>query len=152
MSGWLGVFDLFAVILVVLLALLLGYVTYLVVRRRVLRRRGASIEMSINRSGEPTARGWVLGLGIYGVDEIEWYRTFSMSWLPHHRLQRREVNVVGTRTPDLDESYVLGEAHSIVELHTSTPVRQVAMGTASVTAFLAWLEASPPGRRGGRSV
>ena len=71
MPLWLELLD--AAGLVVLLVLLYGLL--LVVRRRVLSRHGGTFELSHRlRPGDEPGRGWLLGLGRYSGDELEWFR------------------------------------------------------------------------------
>ena len=70
----------------VVLLLLLVYGLSLVARRRWLDRRGGTFELSVRlRPGHGT-RGWVLGLGRYADDQLEWFRIFSLS--PWPRMSR----------------------------------------------------------------
>jgi hypothetical protein len=61
----------------VLLGLALIYGIALVIRRGVLSRHGGTFEMSYRVRSEKTGRGWLLGLGRYSGDDLEWFRFFS---------------------------------------------------------------------------
>ena len=65
----------------------------LVVRRRVLSRHGGTFELSVRDANQPDGRGWVLGLGRYREDSLEWFRIFSPLPVPDA--------VVATQRPDL---------------------------------------------------
>ena len=70
----------------VLLLLVLVYGLCLVVRRRWLSRNGGTFEFSVRVRSGRAGRGWVLGLGRYSVDELEWFRIFSLSPRPEAHL------------------------------------------------------------------
>ncbi len=142
MPLWLWLVDSLA-LLVVASALLL---VALVVRRRLLTRRGGAFEMSVNRHPEASARGWMLGIAVYGSTEVEWFRGFSLSLRPKYRLPRGAVQVDGRRPPQGAESYALHDGHVIVNAHGPTPIRQLAVSPSSLTGLLAWLESLPPGQ------
>ena len=72
-----------------LLVLVLLYGLALVVRRRVLSRHGGTFELSHRVRPGKAGRGWVLGLGRYSGDTLEWFRIFSLSPRPQARLAAR---------------------------------------------------------------
>ncbi len=63
----------------VLLLLVLGYGLALVVRRRIIARHGGTFELSHRARPSGDGRGWVLGLGRYSGEKLEWFRVFSLS-------------------------------------------------------------------------
>lgn len=142
MPLWLWLVDSLA-LLVLLAALLLASFA---VRRRWLTRRGGAFEMSVNRNEEASARGWVLGVAVYGAGDVEWYRAFSLAMRPKYRFPRGDVLIEGRRVPDGAESYAIHAGHVIVRTENPTPVRQLALSRSALTGLLAWLESSPPGR------
>ena len=71
-----------AVVVLGLLALAL-----LALRRRLLTRRGGTFDCSLRLREAPHGKGWVLGVGRYNGDDLEWYRVFSYS--PRPRRVRR---------------------------------------------------------------
>ena len=66
----------------VLLVLVLLYGVALVVRRRLLSRHGGTFELSYRVRSERAGRGWLLGLGRYSGESLEWFRIFSLSPRP----------------------------------------------------------------------
>jgi hypothetical protein len=87
----------------------------------------------------------VLGIGRYAGDELEWYRVFSYATRPRRSFSRRGLRVVESRAPDGVEVYSLLSGAVVVRcLDQDTPV-ELAMGDASLTGFLSWLESAPPG-------
>src|SRR4051812_39239724 len=75
MSAWQWLLDSAGALLLVVVA----YGLLLVVRRRVLSRHGGTFELSVRVRSSQAGRGWVLGLGRYRDDRLEWFRIFSPS-------------------------------------------------------------------------
>jgi Protein of unknown function (DUF2550) len=149
MWQWDWVVDVVGIALVLALLLPIG----LIVRRRLISRRGTAFELSVNtRSTGATTRGWILGLGRYHDDRLDWFRFFSMSWRPKRRFQRGDLEVVERRTPEGAEAFALYSGHIVVEFRTTRGPVQLAMSEPSLTALLAWLESAPPGRQSRRVV
>jgi hypothetical protein len=130
-----------------LLLLLLFYGLCLVVRRRWISRNGGTFEFSVRVRSSRAGRGWILGVGRYNGDDLEWFRIFSLA--PRARLtyRRDELEYVGRRDPAGAEAYSLYSGHIIVSCRTPTGPLEVAMSPEALTGFLAWLEAAPPGQR-----
>jgi hypothetical protein len=61
-----------------LLVLVLVYGLALVVRRRLLSRHGGTFELSYRVRSERAGRGWLLGLGRYSGEQLEWFRIFAL--------------------------------------------------------------------------
>jgi len=129
-----------------LLLLVLLYGIWLVFRRRWLSRNGGTFEFSARVRSGRAGRGWVLGLGRYSGDVLEWFRIFSVSPRPKIDFQRVELAYVGRRDPAGVESYSLYSGHIIVTCTTPEGPLHVAMSPEALTGFLAWLEAAPPGQ------
>lgn len=134
-----------AVVLVacaLLLALGLGV---LFLRRYVLQREGG-FDMCLRAgSVEGWAGGWVFGIGRYRGDDLEWFRTFSFSARPKRSMRRDGIDVVSRRAPDADEAYELPAGHIVLACADGEAEVEISMTDAAATAFLAWLEAAPPG-------
>ena len=143
MPWWAWLLD--AVGLLLLLTLLYGIA--LVVRRRWISRDGGTFEFSVRVRSNRAGRGWLLGVGRYSGDLLEWFRIFSLAPGPKLRFQRGELEYVGRRDPVGAESYSLYSGHVVVTCETPTGPLEVAMSPEALTGFLAWLEAAPPGRR-----
>jgi hypothetical protein len=129
----------------VLLLVVVGYGLLLVVRRRILARNGGTFELSVRVRSKVAGRGWVLGLGRYHGDRLEWFRIFSPWPRPRRRWARIDLEIVGQREPTEPESFALYSGHRIVECSTPAGPVQLAMSPSAVTGFSAWLEAAPPG-------
>ena len=130
-----------------LLLLLLLYGLALVFRRRWISRNGGTFEFSVRVRSGRAGRGWILGVGRYTGDDLEWFRIFSLGLGPRFTYRRSELEYVGRRDPAGAEAYSLYSGHVIVTCRTPTGPLEVAMSPNALTGFLAWLEAAPPGRR-----
>ncbi|MBY9075645.1 DUF2550 domain-containing protein [Nocardioides sp. WL0053] len=131
----------------VVLLLVLLYGLALVFRRRWISRDGGTFEFSVRVRSTRAGRGWVLGVGRYSGDALEWFRIFSLAPGPKVVLRRSELEYVGRRDAEGAEAYSLYSGHIIVECLTPTGPLEVAMSPSALTGFLAWLEAAPPGQR-----
>lgn len=148
--------EAFELVVLAAICILLPLVA-LTVRRRYLARYGAAFECSArldlpiadatpgSTSGPTPNPRWVLGVGCYRGEFFEWYRFFSLSLRPRLSWHRREIVVRETRDPDALEATSLYASHRIVRFGVGEDVFDVAMDAGSVTGFLAWLEAAPPG-------
>lgn len=147
-------------ILVLVLLLVLAAVLTLVVRRRWLSRSAVTFECSA-RLDVPLAAGsaaaeapvdpptprprWALGVARYNGEFLEWFRYFSFSSKPQLSWQRTGISVVETRQPDSVEAISLYNSHRIVRIGSIGSQYELAMDAGSITGFMAWLEAAPPG-------
>lgn len=129
----------------VLIGLILLYGVALVVRRRVLSRNGGTFELSYRVRPERVGRGWLLGLGRYSGDTLEWFRIFSLSPRPKRVWQRPDLTYGGRREPIGVEQMSLYPDHVVVSCSTPQGPLELAMGPPSLTGFQAWLESGPPG-------
>jgi hypothetical protein len=134
---------------VVLLLIILFGLT-LVVRRRVLSRHGGTFELSVRDASQPDGRGWVLGLGRYREDSLEWYRIFSPMPKPKRSWSRNDLTFVSRRAPRGSEEYALYAGHVVVVCATPRGEVELAMSPSSLTGLQSWLEAGPPGSRPSR--
>ena len=145
MPVWQWVVDIAAVVL--LAALLYGL--YLVVRRRLLSREGGTFELSVRLFTEHPGRGWALGLGRYRGNQLEWFRIFMPGWRPRLAWDRTTLTYQGRREPTEQERTALFAGQIIVTCDTPDGTKELAMSEASLTGWLSWLEAGPPGQRVG---
>ena len=142
MPLWLELLD--AAGLVVLLVLLYGLL--LVVRRRVLSRNGGTFELSHRmQPGQEPGRGWLLGLGRYSGEELQWFRIFTLAVRPKRSWHRSRLTYDGAREPEGAERTVLYPNHLVVDCQSPQGVVELAMSRESLTGFQSWLEARPPG-------
>lgn len=128
----------------VLLLVIVLYGALLIIRRRWLARGGGTFELSARTRPTDSGRGWVLGVGRYDADALEWFRVFSLWPGPKRRYRRDEVTFRGQRGPTEAESYSLYAGHVVVVCSTPSGDFELAMSPASLTGFQSWLEAAPP--------
>jgi hypothetical protein len=131
----------------ILLLLTLFYGLALVVRRRWIARHGGTFEFSVRVRSRKAGRGWVLGVGRYSGDFLEWFRIFSLALRPKLVFRRADLEYLDRRDPVGAEAYSLYSGHIIVSCGTPSGPQEVAMSPEALTGFLAWLEAAPPGQR-----
>lgn len=133
------------VIGLVLLAVLL-YAIALVLRRRAIARHGGTFELSYRKRSANPGRGWVLGIGRYTGESLEWFRIFSLSPRPSRSWNRDELTYSGKREPEGHERNTLYTGHLVVTCHAEDDgTVELGMSPSSLTGLQAWLEAGPPG-------
>ncbi|HSV37308.1 MAG TPA: DUF2550 domain-containing protein [Nocardioidaceae bacterium] len=142
MPAWQWVADAAGAVLV----LVLLYGVCLVIRRRWINHHGGTFEFSVRVRPQRAGRGWVLGLGRYSEDQLEWFRVFSILPKPKLILHRAEVSYEGRREPEGPETYSLYAGHVIIQCRTPMGLIEVAMSQDALTGFLSWLESGPPGQ------
>lgn len=129
-------------------ALLLLCVLYgagLIVRRRLLSRHGGTFELSHRHRMDRPERGWVLGMGRYSGETLEWFRVFSLSPRPKKTWSREELEYDGRREPLGAEHASLYPDHLVIRCQSPDGLVELAMSVSSLTGFQSWLEAMPPG-------
>ncbi|MFC6153762.1 DUF2550 domain-containing protein [Nocardioides yefusunii] len=139
-DGWLLLLDVLGVLLV--LVLIAG--VWLVVRRRVIARDGGTFELSHRSRVDRDGRGWVLGVGRYSGERLEWFRFFSLSPRPHRIWLRDDVDFVGRRDRVGAEDVSLYDDHVVVRCGSADGEVEFAMSESSLMGLQAWLEAGPP--------
>lgn len=137
-----------ASLLVVLVVLALGGI---VLRRRVLQRRGGTFDCSLRECTSALGKGWMLGVARYESESLQWHRVFSWSPRPRRVVSRRNLELVSRRTPLGAEAHVLLAGAIIVQCRAERTEIELAMQPGALTGFLSWLESAPPGEPG-RSV
>jgi hypothetical protein len=141
MPLWQWLVDVAAVLL--LLPLLFGVA--LIVRRRWLSRSGGTFELSHRLRMARPGRGWVIGLGRYQGETLEWFRVFSLSLRPKRVWSRGDLTYAGRREPTEGEAMSLYADHVIATCTTPDGPCELAMSPSSLTGFQSWLESGPPG-------
>ncbi|MBI3687662.1 MAG: DUF2550 domain-containing protein [Actinobacteria bacterium] len=135
-----GTIEVIALVLVAAAALL-----FLLAARRWYLLRVGAIDVTLRDRPGTGGRGWVLGVGRYGGDELLWFRVFSLALTPSRSVSRRTLEIVGRRRPDGTESWAVAPGSVILECRLDSAPLQLAMGEEALTGFLSWLEAAPPG-------
>ncbi len=141
MPIWEGLLESAAVVL--LLVLLLGI--SLVVRRRWFSRHGGTFELSYRARTSSPGAGWLLGLGRYADDRLEWFRFFSLSPRPKRVWNRDSLTYVERRDPEGSEFLSLYPGHVVIRCDTPAGEIELALNPSSLMGFQSWLEAAPPG-------
>ncbi|PWN04102.1 DUF2550 domain-containing protein [Nocardioides silvaticus] len=141
MAWWEWLLDVSGIVLLLLLAFGIG----LVVRRRVLARHGGTFELSHRLTADEGGRGWVLGMGRYSGEKLEWFRIFTLSPRPKRVWERDQLSYDGRREPIGAEQASLYPDHVVIRCASRAGDVELAMSPASLTGFQAWLEAKPPG-------
>ncbi len=118
------------------------------VRRTLLQRGGATVDMSIRSPGARPGRGWTLGVGRYEADLLAWYRAFSLNPRPVRTIARRGLSIERRRKPAGQETLAVMSGSVILECETEDGDLEIALPEGSVTGFLVWLESAPPGPAG----
>lgn len=135
-----------ALVLGLVVALLLPVIG-LVVRRRWLSLRGWVFDCSLRYAGTASTGGWMLGVACLAGERFEWYRVFSLSLRPRVCLARGGSQVSSTREPTSTEAASLYDQGRIAVLDGGQDQVEIALAPRDMTAFLSWIEASPPGVR-----
>ncbi|MBZ5734251.1 DUF2550 domain-containing protein [Nocardioides sp. TRM66260-LWL] len=128
-----------------LLGLFVAYGLALVVRRRVIARDGGTFELSYRARSTRTGRGWLLGVGRYSGERLEWFRFFSLAARPKISWERSDLVYAGRRDAVGPEEMSLYPDHVVIVCEGPVGDVELAMAPASLTGFQAWLEAKPPG-------
>jgi hypothetical protein len=132
-------------ICVVALLLLLFAVFF---RRRLLMVRGGTIRLQVRVSTMVPGRGWSHGVGVFAGDELRFYRMFSFAFRPTRILDRGLLLVEERRRAEGPERLSVGGHWVILRCVSGPSELEIAMVESTVTGFLSWLEAAPPGSPG----
>jgi len=116
----------------------------LFIRRQVIAR-GGTIEVSLRLSTYVEGRGWSPGIARFVGEELHWYRVFSFAPRPRRVFQRRALVVEQRRRPDIAEERSLPGQTVVLSCRDDRDRVEIAMAETTVTGFLSWLEAAPPG-------
>lgn len=125
------VWDVLGGVAVVILVLAVAFL----IRLRRLAGRVGAFELALRRTGQ---RGWASGIGIFGDDDVEWYRLVSLGWRPRLRFHRPDI--------ELGELRHRGSNGRIVDVELDCAGRHydLAMLEDSHSALVAWLESAAP--------
>jgi hypothetical protein len=123
-----------------LAALFLGGVA---IRRRLLRHRGGTVDLSLRLREWRRGYGWALGVGRYDGDQLLWYRLLSLAPRPRRTLPREGLTLERRRTPERTEALNLMPGAVVVECRSDGGRVELAMSDAAYPGFLSWLEAAP---------
>ncbi|MET8259878.1 DUF2550 domain-containing protein [Micromonospora sp. NPDC005553] len=124
---------------------ILGALLTLFVRRALVTRSGGIIRLSVRVSTMLDGRGWSPGFGRFAGDELRWYRMFSFAIRPKRVLSRKGLAVERRRLPEGQERFSMPADWVILRCTSHHAPVEIAMARSTVTGFLSWLEAAPPG-------
>ncbi|MEJ3750910.1 DUF2550 domain-containing protein [Actinomycetes bacterium KLBMP 9797] len=113
--------------------------------RRAIMARVGTIRLNLRVSTLVIGRGWSAGFGRFIDDELRWYRMFSFAIRPKRVLSRHGLVVERRRAPEGPERLVLPGDWVILRCLSHQAPVEIAMAKSTVTGFLSWLEAAPPG-------
>ncbi|GAB3152533.1 DUF2550 domain-containing protein [Micromonospora sonneratiae] len=125
--------------------ILLVTIAVLFVRRALVTRAGGIIRLSVRVSTLLDGRGWSPGFGRFVGDELRCYRMFSFALRPKRVLSRRGLGVDLRRLPEGQERLIMPADWIILRCTNRHAPVEIAMAESTVTGFLSWLEAVPPG-------
>jgi hypothetical protein len=125
--------------------ILLAALVLLFVRRWLLVRHGGTIELYLRLSNLVIGRGWAPGFARFSGEQLRWYRMFSFSLRPRRVLARRGLAVESRRFPNGSERLSLPEDWIVLRCMSHHAPVEIAMAPLTVTGFLSWIEAAPPG-------
>lgn len=130
----------------VLLVVVVVVGVVLVARRVHLLRRGGSIVV-LRGLPAPEGRGWRHGVLRYDEEALEFYRVASVRLGPDRRVARRRLTVADRRRARPAERDTVPPGSTVLLLDDGRGEVELALAGGSLTAFLAWVESSPPSRR-----
>jgi hypothetical protein len=114
-------------------------------RREIIARGRGTIELSFRLTTLIAGRGWSPGIARFNGDELRWYRVFSFAPRPRRILSRRNLAFESRRVPDSPELMSLPGDWVVVRCTSNHAPVEIAMAEATLTGFLSWIEAAPPG-------
>jgi hypothetical protein len=117
-------------------------------RRRLLMLGGGTIRLQVRVNTMVPGRGWSAGIGQFVGDELRFHRMFSFAFRPKRVLNRRGLTVDFRRLPEGPERLTMPGHWVILLCMTEESDLEIAMAETTVTGFLSWLEAGPPGQSG----
>ncbi|GAB3338071.1 DUF2550 domain-containing protein [Micromonospora halotolerans] len=126
-------------------AVIFAALLILFIRRALFTRSGGIIRLSVRVSTMLDGRGWSPGFGRFVGDELRWYRMFSFALRPKRVLSRKTLAVERRRLPEGQERLSMPADWVIVRCTSNHAPVEIAMARSTVTGFLSWLEAAPPG-------
>jgi hypothetical protein len=146
------ILEVFGICVVALLVLLFA----LFFRRRLLMLGGGTIRVQVRLTTLIPGRGWSTGVGQFVGDEFRFHRMFSLAFRPKRVLERASLVVEQRRLPEGPERLTMPGHWVILRCTDAThgdegrrgDEVELAMAESTVTGFLSWLEAAPPGQRG----
>ncbi|MDQ2723230.1 MAG: DUF2550 domain-containing protein [Actinomycetota bacterium] len=128
-------------VLVVLLAVLVA----IGIRRVQLLRRGGT-QVVLRRLPAPPGRGWRHGVVRYREEYLVFFRVSSLRSGADRSVPRRSLVVLERRQPEASERELVPARATVIRFRDEAGEAEVALDAGALTAFLSWVESSPPGR------
>ena len=125
------------------LLLISAICTALIIRRLLLRRGGAVLDLCLRPRGADSH--WVLGLARYSGDTLEWFRVLGFSARPSRSFRRDQIEVVDKRVPSRGEAANFVHGAVVLQCVSDGSRLDLALPETAMNGFQAWLEALPPG-------
>ncbi|AGL20568.1 DUF2550 domain-containing protein [Actinoplanes sp. N902-109] len=117
-------------------------------RTRLLMAGSGTIRLQVRTTSMIPGRGWSAGVGRFVDDELRIHRMFSFAFRPKRVLDRRLLAVKSRRLPEGPERLSMPGHWIVLLCHQAGDEIEIAMAESTVTGFLSWLEAGPPGQPG----
>jgi hypothetical protein len=127
---------------------LLAFLLLIFFRARLFMLGGGTIRLQVRVSTMVPGRGWSTGIGRFHGDELRFYRMFSLAFRPKRVLDRGDLVIDERREPEGPERLTMPGHWIVLRLSTRGDQLDIAMAESTVTGFLSWLEAGPPGPPG----
>jgi hypothetical protein len=139
------ILEVFGICVVALLLLL--FVIFF--RTRLISLGGGTIRLQVRVTTMVPGRGWSSGVGQFVGDQLRFYRMFSLGFRPKRVLDRATLTIEQRRVPEGPERLTMPGHWIVLRLLNGGFGRlEIAMAESTVTGFLSWLEAAPPGQPG----
>jgi hypothetical protein len=138
------ILEVLGICVVALLALL-----FVIFFRLRLLAGGGTIRVQVRVSTMVPGRGWSTGIGQFVGDELRFHRMFSLAFRPKRVLDREVLVVEEQRRPEGPERLTMPAQWIVLRCANGEAGQiEIAMAESTVTGFLSWLEAAPPGQPG----
>ncbi|HET6481095.1 MAG TPA: DUF2550 domain-containing protein [Actinoplanes sp.] len=138
------ILEIFGICIVALLVLLFA----VFLRRRLIMGGGGTIRLQIRVTTLVPGRGWSTAIGRFAGGELRIHRLFSFSFRSKRVIERGSTVVESQRRPEGPERLTMPGHWVILRLAATLDEFEIAMAESTVTGFLSWLEAAPPGQPG----
>lgn len=135
-----------AEVLLLVMALVGVCVAVLLVLRRVQLMRRVGTEVVMRALPSVTGRGWRHGVLRYREDQLQFFRIASLRTGPDRVVPRRTLELLDRRAPDRSELDVLPAGATVLRICAGRSESEIALDGGALTAFLSWVESSPPDR------
>ena len=135
-----------AEVLLLVVALLGAFFAVLMVLHRVQLMRRVGTEVVMRELPSVTGRGWRHGVLRYREDQLQFFRVASLRRGPDRIVPRRTLELLDRRAPDRSELDVLPAGATVLHVCVGRRESEIALGGGALTAFLSWVESSPPDR------